>query len=424
MKKKLALLLALLFFLSGCSIIERGKGANDKGLKDTTDIQYISSYSSMYDSTLVKKSNGGLLFVDLVNGVKVYACNQPGCQHTGGEDSNCLAFPNKKRGDHSFTHPFVYKNQLYYFSETYEGKIRLNRSELDGSNYTIVYEQDLDRVDFEQDIYILVDAIRVENKLYYWIKETKTSMTDDGWQKTDAAILELFEGDLDTGKCRKLIDTGEYFDVKLNGFYYSDQVLYSQLWKQNKSWDDTPYAEPSKQVDAWRELSYEGINEMLAASSNVSIYHLDSEEHQLKEVGNMFLLGVVKDRLFFWYSEGVLKTFDSNMENEQLVFTCETDIQLYNIGDKILLKYFDIHLNTGLYYRWDTEEEEFIDLGYREDYSLLILDYSKDKLWIALTPMKQSSSSSEWHYILADKEDFFKGKLNYIKIEDHLTDID
>jgi len=38
--------------------------------------------------------------------------------------------------------------------------------------------------------------------------------------------------------------------------------------------------------------------------------------------------------------------------------------------------------------------------------------------------MKQSSSSSEWHYILADKEDFFKGKLNYIKIEDHLTDID
>ena len=169
MKKKLALLLALLFFLSGCSIIERGKGANDKGLKDTTDIQYISSNSSMYNSTLVESSDG-LLFVDLVNGVKVYACNQPGCQHTGGEDSNCLAFPNKKRGDHSFTHPFVYKNQLYYFSETYEGKIRLNRSELDGSNYTIVYEQDLDRVDFEQDIYILVDAIRVENKLYYLIK--------------------------------------------------------------------------------------------------------------------------------------------------------------------------------------------------------------------------------------------------------------
>ncbi|MFY9519370.1 MAG: hypothetical protein WAP99_00225 [Caldicoprobacterales bacterium] len=83
MKKKLALLLALLFFLSGCSIIERGKGANDKGLKDTTDIQYISSNSSMYNSTLVESSDG-LLFVDLVNGVKVYACNQPGCQHTGG----------------------------------------------------------------------------------------------------------------------------------------------------------------------------------------------------------------------------------------------------------------------------------------------------------------------------------------------------
>src|SRR5690554_944492 len=361
MKKQLALLLALLFFLSGCSIIERGKGANDKGLKDTTDIQYISSDSSMYNSTLVESSDG-LLFVDLVNGVKVYACNQPGCQHTGGEDSNCLAFPNKKRGDHSFTHPFVYKNQLYYFSETYEGKIRLNRSELDGSNYTIVYEQDLDRVDFEQDIYILVDAIRVENKLYYWIKETKTSMTDDGWQKTDAAILELFEGDLDTGKCRKLIDTGEYFDVEIKGFYYSDQVLYSQLWKQNKSWDDTSYAEPSKQVDAWRELSYEGINEMLAASSNVSIYHLDSEEHQLKDVGNMLLAGAVKDRLFFWYSEGELKTLDNSMENEESVFTCEESLQLYNIGDKILLRYFDSQVTFELVYYWDTEEEEFIDL--------------------------------------------------------------
>src|SRR5690554_2471177 len=257
MKKQLALLLALLFFLSGCSIIERGKGANDKGLKDTTDIQYISSYSSMYDSTLVKKSNGGLLFVDLVNGVKVYACNQPGCQHTGGEDSNCLAFPNKNRGDFGFfDYPFVYKNQLYYFSETYEVTIRLNRSELDGSNYTIVYEQDLDRVNFKSGV-LTRDIIRVENKIYYWIEETKTSITDDGWIKTDAAILELFEGDLDTGKCRKLIDTGEYFDVKLNGFYYSDQVLYSQLWKQNNSWDDTPYAEPSKQVNAWGELSYE-----------------------------------------------------------------------------------------------------------------------------------------------------------------------
>jgi hypothetical protein len=420
MKKRLALLLALLFFIAGCSITG-DKKASGKDQKDITDIQYISRNRSMYNSTLVESSDG-LHFVDLVNDIKVYACNQPGCQHIEG--SNCLAFPNKNRGDFGFfDYPFVYENLLYYFSETYEGKIRLNRSELDGSNYTIVYEQDLDRVNFKSGV-LTRDIIRVENKIYYWIEETKTSMTDDGWIKTDAAILELFEGDLDTGKCRKLIDTGEYFDVKLNGFYYSDQVLYSQLWKQNKSWDDTPYAEPSKQVDAWRELSYEGINEMLAASSNVSIYHLDSEEHQLKEVGNMFLLGVVKDRLFFWYSEGVLKTFDSNMENEQLVFTCETDIQLYNIGDKILLKYFDIHLNTGLYYRWDTEEEEFIDLGYREDYSLLILDYSKDKLWIALTPMKQSSSSSEWHYILADKEDFFKGKLNYIKIEDHLTDID
>ena len=422
MKKRLALLLALLFFIAGCSITG-DKKASDKDQKDITDIQYISRHRSMYNSTLVESSDG-LHFVDLVNGVKVYACNQPGCQHTGGEDSNCLAFPNKKRGDHSFTHPFVYKNQLYYFSETYEGKIRLNRSELDGSNYTIVYEQDLDRVDFEQDIYILVDAIRVENKLYYWIKETKTSMTDDGWQKTDAAILELFEGDLDTGKCRKLIDTGEYFDVEIKGFYYSDQVLYSQLWKQNKSWDDTPYAEPSKQVDALRELSYEEINEMLAASSNVSIYHLDSEEHQLKEVGNMLLAGAVKDRLFFWYSEGELKTLDNSMENEESVFTCEESLQLYNIGDKILLRYFDSQVTFELVYYWDTEEEEFIDLGYREDYSLLILDYSKDKLWIALTPMKQSSSSSEWHYILADKEDFFKGKLNYIKIEDHLTDID
>ena len=420
MKKRLALLLALLFFIAGCSITG-DKKASGKDQKDITDIQYISRNRSMYNSTLVESSDG-LHFVDLVNDIKVYACNQPGCQHIEG--SNCLAFPNKNRGDFGFfDYPFVYENLLYYFSETYEGKIRLNRSELDGSNYTIVYEQDLDRVNFKSGV-LTRDIIRVENKIYYWIEETKTSMTDDGWIKTDAAILELFEGDLDTGKCRKLIDTGEYFDVKLNGFYYSDQVLYSQLWKQNNSWDDTPYAEPSKQVNAWGELSYEEINEMLAASSNVSIYHLDSEEHQLKEVGNMFLLGVVKDRLFFWYSEGVLKTFDSNMENEQLVFTCETDIQLYNIGDKILLKYFDIHLNTGLYYRWDTEEEEFIDLGYREDYSLLILDYSKDKLWIALTPMKQSSSSSEWHYILADKEDFFKGKLNYIKIEDHLTDID
>ena len=420
MKKRLALLLALLFFIAGCSITG-DKKASGKDQKDITDIQYISRNRSMYNSTLVESSDG-LHFVDLVNDIKVYACNQPGCQHIEG--SNCLAFPNKNRGDFGFfDYPFVYENLLYYFSETYEGKIRLNRSELDGSNYTIVYEQDLDRVNFKSGV-LTRDIIRVENKIYYWIEETKTSMTDDGWIKTDAAILELFEGDLDTGKCRKLIDTGEYFDVKLNGFYYSDQVLYSQLWKQNKSWDDTPYAEPSKQVDAWGELSYEEINEMLAASSNVCIYHLDSEEHQLKDVGNMFLLGVVKDRLFFWYSEGVLKTFDSNMENEQLVFTCETDIQLYNIGDKILLKYFDIHLNTGLYYRWDTEEEEFIDLGYREDYSLLIEDYSKDKLWIALTPMKQSSSSSEWHYILADKEDFFKGKLNYIKIEDHLTDID
>ena len=420
MKKRLALLLALLFFIAGCSITG-DKKASGKDQKDITDIQYISRNRSMYNSTLVESSDG-LHFVDLVNDIKVYACNQPGCQHIEG--SNCLAFPNKNRGDFGFfDYPFVYENLLYYFSETYEGKIRLNRSELDGSNYTIVYEQDLDRVNFKSGV-LTRDIIRVENKIYYWIEETKTSMTDDGWIKTDAAILELFEGDLDTGKCRKLIDTGEYFDVKLNGFYYSDQVLYSQLWKQNKSWDDTPYAEPSKQVNAWGELSYEEINEMLAASSNVCIYHLDSEEHQLKDVGNMFLLGVVKDRLFFWYSEGVLKTFDSNMENEEPVFTCETDIQLYNIGDKILLKYFDIHLNTGLYYRWDTEEEEFIDLGYREDYSLLILDYSKDKLWIALTPMKQSSSSSEWHYILADKEDFFKGKLNYIKIEDHLTDID
>jgi|GEM_PF-2667511 hypothetical protein len=420
MKKRLALLLALLFFIAGCSITG-DKKASGKDQKDITDIQYISRNRSMYNSTLVESSDG-LHFVDLVNDIKVYACNQPGCQHIEG--SNCLAFPNKNRGDFGFfDYPFVYENLLYYFSETYEGKIRLNRSELDGSNYTIVYEQDLDRVNFKSGV-LTRDIIRVENKIYYWIEETKTSMTDDGWIKTDAAILELFEGDLDTGKCRKLIDTGEYFDVKLNGFYYSDQVLYSQLWKQNNSWDDTPYAEPSKQVNAWGELSYEEINEMLAASSNVSIYHLDSEEHQLKDVGNMFLLGVVKDRLFFLHSEGVLKTFDSNMENEEPVFTCETDIQLYNIGDKILLKYFDIHLNTGLYYRWDTEEEEFIDLGYREDYSLLILDYSKDKLWIALTPMKQSSSSSEWHYILADKEDFFKGKLNYIKIEDHLTDID
>ena len=419
MKKRLALLLALLFFIAGCSITG-DKKASGKDQKDITDIQYISRNRSMYNSTLVESSDG-LHFVDLVNDIKVYACNQPGCQHIEG--SNCLAFPNKNRGDFGFfDYPFVYENLLYYFSETYEGKIRLNRSELDGSNYTIVYEQDLDRVNFKSGV-LTRDIIRVENKIYYWIEETKTSMTDDGWIKTDAAILELFEGDLDTGKCRKLIDTGEYFDVKLNGFYYSDQVLYSQLWKQNKSWDDTPYAEPSKQVNAWGELSYEEINEMLAASSNVSIYHLDSEEHQLKDVGNMFLAGAVKDRLFFWY-EGELKTLDNSMENEESVFTCETDIQLYNIGDKILLKYFDIHLNTGLYYRWDTEEEEFIDLGYREDYSLLILDYSKDKLWIALTPMKQSSSSSEWHYILADKEDFFKGKLNYIKIEDHLTDID
>src|SRR5690554_7639145 len=81
---------------------------------------------------------------------------------------------------------------------------------------------------------------------------------------------------------------------------------------------------------------------MLGASTNVSIFNLASEEHQLKEVGNMFLLGVVKDRLFFWYSEGVLKTLDNSMENEESVFTCEESLQLYNIGDKILLKYFDI----------------------------------------------------------------------------------
>lgn len=327
----------------------------------------------------------------------------------GGEDSSCLAFPNKKRGDHSFTHPFVYKKQLYYFSKTYDGRIRLNRSELDGSNYTIVYEQDSDRVDFDQEIYHL-HVIRVENKLYYWIKETKTSTTDDGWLETDAAILELFEADLDTGKHRKLVDTGESFDVAIMGmgFYYSDQVLYSQVWKQNISWDDTPYAEPSKRFGIWTELSIEKIKEMLGASTDVSIFNLASEEHQVKDVGNMLLLGAVKDRLFFWYSEGVLKTFDSNMENEEPVFTCEEEFQLYNIGDRILLRHFDSQATFESLYYWDTEEEVFKDLGYREDYGLVILDHSNDKLWIALTPRNQSSSSSEWHYILADKEDFFR----------------
>lgn len=425
MKKKLALLLALLFFITGCSITGDKEG-NDKELKNVTDIQYIKYDGSMYDSTLVKASEG-LHFVDLVNGVKVYVCNQPGCQHIRGETSNCLAFPNKNRGDTSFRYAFVYENHLYYFSNTYEGKIRLNRSKLDGSNSTIIYEHDSTRESYRREIYF-VDAIRVENKLYYWTKEEKTSMADDGWLTTDAVILELFEANLDTGKHRKLLDTGESFDVKIRGFYYSDQVLYSQLWKQNISWDDTPYAEPSRQVDAWTELSYEEINEMLGASSNVSIYHLTSEEHQLKDIGNMYLLGAAKDRLFFWYSEGELKTFDNKMENEELAFSCELDdeigYQLYNIGDKILLRYFENYVTPEFYYYWDTEKEEFIDLGYREDYGLYIINYSNNKLWIALTPRKQLSYSSEWNYILADREDFFLGKLNYIKIKDHLTDID
>ncbi len=148
----------------------------------------------------------------------------------------------------------------------------------------------------------------------------------------------------------------------------------------------------------------------------------------MKDIGNMYLLGAAKDRLFFWYSEGELKTFDNKMENEELAFSCELDdeigYQLYNIGDKILLRYFENYVTPEFYYYWDTEKEEFIDLGYREDYGLYIINYSNNKLWIALTPRKQLSYSSEWNYILADREDFFLGKLNYIKIKDHLTDID
>lgn len=410
--KYISILLFITCILIGCS-----KRKTTEELK-RNDLQYINTHYSMTDRVFISSING-IYYKDFINNSKVYACNQLDCTHQ--PNSGCMAYPDVKKNEGLFSYPFIYNNKLYYFDTRYgDNNILLLRSELDGSNKETLAEHKLSSLQGS-------DVLRVGNKLYYWGDWEETDITEDGFVDLLSANYEIYEVDLETGVIRQISSFGTYYNYNVNRLIYSEGSLYFSYIVQLRSWVDTPYANPADRIDIISNSSTEEIMELLDMQSKSGSINISTGAQIINPVDIYYnIVAVIKDRIFIQVDNELL-SFDKNWENKKIEYVTEkgkedTGFSVHMIDDRMVLITWNGLLKPREYYIWDDTKSALVNLGFDLDYNILFTNYSKNKLLIAKTPLKSSSRSDEWSFILADKEKFFKGELKCTDVEVNINE--
>ena len=405
------ILIFLMCILIGCSDYKTTEELNPD------DLQYINNHYSMTDSAFIS-SMDGIHYKDFMNGTRIYACSQLDCTHMS--NSGCMAYPDVKKNEGLFSFPFIYNTKLYYFDTRSDNNILLIRSQLDGSNKEALGEQKLSSLEGNE-------VLRVGSKLYYWGNWKETDLTEDGYVDLLSVDYEIFEADLETGKIRQLTSFGTYYNYNVNSLIYSDGCLYFSFKVQKRSWTDTPYANPEDRLDVVLNSSPEEVIKLIDMQSMIGRIHISTGDQIINQVDFYHnIVAVTKDRIFI-QTEDELLSYDKNWENETIEYVTDKEKEdsgfiVHVLDDQIVLKAWDGFEKPRKYFIWDSAKNKLVDLEFVLDYGISFIDYSKNKLLIAKTPLKASSRSDEWSYVLADKEKFLKGELQYTDVEVNIND--
>ena len=404
-------ILLMICVLTGCA------HHNTKEDSNPDDLQYINLNNSMTDSVFLSCMNG-IHYEDLLNNTRIYACSQLDCTHM--PNSGCMVYPDVKKNEGLFSYPFIYNDKLYYFDTRPDNNIILNRSQLDGSNKEALAEQKLSSLQG-------TNALRVGSKLYYWGAWEDTEITEDGYVDLLSVDYEIYEVDLETGTIRKLSSFGTYYNYNVYNLIYSDGSLYFSYLVQKKSWADIPYINPTERLDFVSNSNQEEIIELLDMQAMIGSLNISTGNQRTDPVDfPCNIVAATKDRIFI-QTEDELISYDKNWVDKTIEYvnknnTDDSGFSVELLDSRMVFRTWDGFEKPMKYYIWDDTKNAFVDLKLDLDYGIQFQNCSKNKLLIAKTPLKASSMSDEWSYILADKEKFFKGELTFTDVEVNLND--
>lgn len=247
----------------------------------------------------------------------------------------------------------------------------------------------------------LINAIRIEEKLYVPIQYRKPELDENGWEVgLDATYFSVYEYDLSTGAGKEIFRTEEdYYGYQM---CYTEGKLAVAYTKEDTSF---LYGFSDEANAFWKVPNQESIISVIDLESKTAVEY--TENRKLLGANNGEFLVLSSDYM-------TCSWFEPETGNLTEVWnTGDEDIlcMVYQFDEGVVIgcgsgKSGNFKNKYYIYREGKNEPEEWTRTD--EEYNFYIQCAGNEKLFITWVPARETYSEEDCKYEFADKEDFLK----------------